>query len=121
MRRNEGEYKMLCQLSDKKCVPCEGGVSALTREQAQIYMQQLHDWQLNSTSTEITKTYIFKNYYHVMAFVNAVAFIAHQEKHHPDLSVHYNKVEICYSTHAISGLSENDFICAVKVDALILS
>ncbi len=110
---------MMCNLSDKKCVPCEGGVPALTSEQAKIYLQQLKDWKINTENTEIYKTLSFKNYYHVMAFVNAVAFIAHQEKHHPDLEVHYNKVVIRYSTHAIDGLSENDFICAAKVDQLI--
>ena len=109
---------MICNLTDKKCVPCEGGVPALTQEQAKTYLQQLKSWEINEICTEIFKELIFKNYYHVMAFVNAVAFIAHQEKHHPDLEVHYNKVVIRYSTHAIGGLSENDFICAAKVDQL---
>ena len=109
---------MICNLSDKKCVSCEGGVPALTSEQAKSYLQQLNNWQINSTSTEIFKTFTFKNYYHVMAFVNAVAFVAHQEKHHPDLEVHYNNVLVRYSTHAIGGLSENDFICAAKIDQL---
>lgn len=111
---------MICSLSEKTCVPCEGGVPALTPEQARFYLKQLRDWEVNALCTEIAKTFTFKNYYHVMAFVNAVAFIAHQEKHHPDLGVHYNKVRIIYSTHAINGLSENDFICAAKVDQLIL-
>ena len=109
---------MICNLSNKKCVPCEGGVPALTNEQAKSYLQQLRDWQINTACTEIFKTFIFKNYYHVMAFVNAVAFIAHQEKHHPDFEVHYTNVLVRYSTHAIEGLSENDFICAAKVDQL---
>lgn len=109
---------MICTLSDKKCVPCEGGVPALTNEQAETYLKKLQDWQINSACTEIISTFTFKNYYHVMAFVNAIAFIAHQEKHHPDLEVHYNKVLVRYSTHAIGGLSENDFICASKIDQL---
>ncbi len=108
----------ICNLSDKKCVPCEGGVPALTTEQVRGYLKQLHGWQVNKAHTEIFKEFNFKNYYQVMAFVNAVAFIAHQEKHHPDMSVHYNKVIVRYSTHAIGGLSENDFICAAKVDSL---
>ena len=109
---------MICNLSDKKCAPCEGNISALTVEQANQYLSRLQNWKINSNSTKIFKEYLFKNYYHVMAFVNAVAFIAHQEKHHPDLEVHYNKVLVHYSTHAVSGLSENDFICASKVDKL---
>lgn len=109
----------VCNLSDKKCIPCEGGVPTLTSEQIKPLLTQLKAWQVNSSYTDIFKEFQFKNYYQVMAFVNAVAFIAHQEKHHPDLTVSYNKVEMRYSTHAIGGLSENDFICAAKVDALI--
>ena len=66
----------------------------------------------------ITKTYEFKNYYQTMAFVNAVAWVSHREDHHPDMTVGYNKCKVDYSTHAIGGLSENDFICAAKIDAL---
>ncbi|MBP9726202.1 MAG: 4a-hydroxytetrahydrobiopterin dehydratase [Gammaproteobacteria bacterium] len=109
---------MICDLSNKTCVPCEGKVPALTSEQVKTYLQQLQDWKSNTACTEIFKNFTFKNYYHVMAFVNAIAFSAHQEKHHPDLEVHYNQVTVRYSTHAIGGLSENDFICAAKVDQL---
>jgi 4a-hydroxytetrahydrobiopterin dehydratase len=108
-----------CNLSDKKCVPCEGGVPKLTPVEAKIFLLQLKDWKINEDSTVIFKEFDFKNYFRVMAFVNTVAYIAHQENHHPDLEVGYNKVIIRYSTHAISGLSENDFICAAKVDALL--
>lgn len=109
---------MICNLSDKKCIPCEGGTLALTNEQVAIHLQQLRNWEMNAHCTEISKIFSFKNYYQVMAFVNAIAFIAHQEKHHPDLEVHYNKLLVRYSTHAIGGLSENDFICAAKIDQL---
>ena len=111
---------MFCTLSDKKCVPCESGAPALTSKQAMTHLQQLQDWKINTAFTEISKVFMFKNYYHVMAFVNAVAYIAHQEKHHPDLEVHYNNVLVRYRTHAINGLSENDFICAAKVDQLTI-
>ena len=109
---------IVCDLSNKTCVPCEGGIPALTHEQVKAYLESLKNWQTNTARTEIFKSFIFKNYYHVMAFVNAVAFIAHQEKHHPDLEVRYNQVLVRYSTHAIGGLSENDFICAAKIDKL---
>ena len=66
----------------------------------------------------IAKTYSFKNYYETMAFVNAAAWISHREDHHPDMTVGYNKCRVEYMTHAIGGLSENDFICAAKLDAL---
>ena len=64
------------------------------------------------------ETYVFKNYYHTLAFVNATAWISHRENHHPDIQVGYNKCIVSYSTHAIDGLSENDFICAAKIDML---
>lgn len=106
-------------LTKKKCVPCEGGIPALSKEDAAILMKQLHtDWKMSDKADEITRRVNFNNYYETMAFVNAVAWMAHQEDHHPDLSVHYNHCVIRYSTHAIGGLSDNDFICAAKVDKL---
>jgi len=68
---------------------------------------------------EIAKQFSFKNYYETMAFVNATAWISHRQDHHPDLEVGYNKVRVLYSTHSVGGLSENDFICAAKIDALL--
>ncbi len=105
----------MSDLTTKRCKPCEGGVKPLTRDEAQGMLRQ--GWQLNET--EISRTYKFKNYYETMAFVNAVAWIAHQEDHHPNLEVGYNRCLVRYFTHAIGGLSENDFICAAKVDALL--
>lgn len=106
------------ELCTKKCLPCEGGVQALTLDQAQALLQQLKEWQLNEEGTEIHREFKFKDFYHTMAFVNALAWIAHQEDHHPDLEVGYNRCRVRYSTHAIGGLSENDFICAAKIDIL---
>jgi len=103
-------------LAHKKCRPCEGGVSPLKPQEIELLLVQLPEWQLRNGA--ITKSYEFKNYYQTMAFVNAVAWIAHREDHHPDMTVGYNKCTVDYSTHAIGGLSENDFICAAKVDAL---
>lgn len=108
-----------CNLSNKKCVPCEGGVPKLTPEQVQLFLKEMTGWQTNAEHTEIKKTFEFKNYYHSIAFVNAIAWFTHQENHHPDLEVSYNRVVVRYSTHAISGLSENDFICAAKVETLV--
>lgn len=106
-----------CDLTNKNCKPCEGGVPPLTRAQATDLMKQLQGWALHETT--IDKTFEFKNYYQTMAFVNAVAWVSHREDHHPDMTVGYNKCRVEYSTHAIGGLSENDFICAAKVDALL--
>jgi 4a-hydroxytetrahydrobiopterin dehydratase len=106
-----------CDLTNKSCKPCEGGVPPLTRDQAASLLKELEGWALHEMT--IDKTFEFKNYYQTMAFVNAVAWVSHREDHHPDMNVGYNKCRVEYSTHAIGGLSENDFICAAKVDALL--
>ncbi len=106
----------ICNLATKQCKPCEGGVPPLSPAEITELMQQLEGWEL--LGKLIGKTYDFKNYYQTMAFVNAVAWISHREDHHPDITVGYNRCRVEYSTHAVGGLSENDFICAAKVDAL---
>ena len=107
------------ELSDKKCLACEGGVAALSLVEAKTLLNKLNAWEISADHKNISKTFHFKNYYQTMAFVNVIAWISHQENHHPDLSVHYNKCIVNYMTHAINGLSENDFICAAKIDILI--
>ena len=103
-------------LAKSKCKPCEGGVSPLSAEEVAKLLKQLQGWA--HEGNVIAKTYAFKNYYQTMAFVNASAWISHREDHHPDIAVGYNQCRVTYSTHAINGLSENDFICAAKLDAL---
>lgn len=102
-------------LETKHCKPCEGGVPPLSSEKVTELLKQIEGWDLFDRL--IGKLYNFKNYYQTMAFVNAVAWISHREDHHPDMIVSYNKCRVEYSTHAIGGLSENDFICAAKIDA----
>ncbi|MDX8386137.1 MAG: 4a-hydroxytetrahydrobiopterin dehydratase [Gallionella sp.] len=106
----------LSNLSDKTCKPCEGGVPPLSNSASDNLMEQLEGWQRDGQL--ISKTYQFKDYYQTMAFVNAIAWVSHRENHHPDLKVTYNSCQVDYTTHAVHGLSENDFICAAKVDAL---
>jgi 4a-hydroxytetrahydrobiopterin dehydratase len=106
----------VCDLTDKHCKPCEGGVPPLTEKEARELLKQLDGWELGDK--RISKTFTFKNYYQTIAFVNAVAWMTHREDHHPDMTVGYSKCHMEYSTHAIGGLSDNDFICAAKVDAL---
>ena len=107
------------QLSAKHCVPCEGGVAPLAREQAQALLKQLRsEWRLADDARSIASAWQFRNFFHTMSFVNALAHVANAEDHHPDLEVGYNYCRIRYHTHAIGGLSENDFICAAKIDAL---
>lgn len=104
------------ELATKKCKPCEGGVPAYDDAQARDMLQQLKGWILEDG--KLVKLYPFGNYHQTMAFVNALAWISHREDHHPDLDVGYNKCRVTYWTHAVGGLSENDFICAAKCDAL---
>lgn len=106
-------------LASKHCQACEGGVAPLGKEQVAEFLTQTGGWTVNDQGNEISRTFQFKNYYHTLAFVNALAWIAHQEDHHPDLEVGYNKCTVRYSTHAVKGLTENDFICAAKIDALV--
>ena len=103
-------------LAKKKCKPCEGGVPAYNAQQARETLKQLKGWILEDG--KLVKVYPFANYHHTMAFVNALAWISHREDHHPDLAVGYNQCRVTYWTHALGGLSENDFICAAKCDAL---
>lgn len=111
----------MSDLADQHCKVCEGGVPPLSAAQARDLLKQVSDWSLNDSATEINRTFQFKNYYQTIAFVNALAWIAHQENHHPDLEVSYNTCRVRYSTHAVKGLTGNDFICAAKIDGLLLS
>jgi 4a-hydroxytetrahydrobiopterin dehydratase len=104
------------ELAKKKCTPCEGGVAPMSAQQAQAMLKSLKGWIIEDG--KLVKVYPFTNYYQTMAFVNALAWVSHREDHHPDLVVGYNKCRVEYSTHAINGLSENDFICAAKADTL---
>ena len=108
-------------LTQQSCKPCEGGVRPLSKDEATALLSKLSGWELNLDSNEIHQTFRFKDFFQTMAFVNAVAWIAHQEDHHPDLVVGYSRCEIHYRTHAIDGLSNNDIICAAKIDALLQS
>ena len=110
----------MSDLTSKSCKPCEGGVDPIDPTQAKLEMQSLNPaWTLSEDGKSISRSFGFKNYYETMAFVNAVAWVAHREDHHPDMEVGYNRCLVRYSTHAIAGLSENDLICAAKVDALL--
>ena len=104
------------ELATRKCKPCEGGVAPLGDQQIKPMLKGLKGWTLENG--RLAKEFPFANYYQTMAFVNALAWISHREDHHPDLAVGYNKCRVEYWTHAINGLSENDFICAAKADAL---
>lgn len=110
---------MTSKLADKRCKPCEGGVEPLTADQARELLAALHDdWVLSDDKLEISRVFEFPAYSRTLAFANAVAWIAISEGHHPVLTVSYGSCAVSYTTHAINGLSDNDFICAAKIDRL---
>lgn len=112
--------KLISELEKQQCSDLPAGAPALKHKQASAYMQKLEpQWQLNKQEQNISYTYSFKDYYQTMAFVNVVAQIAHQQNHHPDLFVSYNRCTVSYNTHSVNGLSINDFICAAKINAAL--
>jgi 4a-hydroxytetrahydrobiopterin dehydratase len=105
-------------LTEKRCIPCEGGTPPLDENQiAELKSEISSDWKVLENS-KLEKEYFFDDFSHTMSFVNRVAALAEQEGHHPVMHVYYARVEIELWTHAINGLSENDFIMAAKIDTL---
>lgn len=106
-------------LHTKRCLACEAGVRPLTVDDVKQLLAKVKNWEVNADNTMISRRFTFKGFYKTMSFVNAIAWMANQENHHPDMEVGYNYCLVKYTTHAIEGLSENDFICAAKVDNLM--
>src|SRR5437868_2557373 len=113
--------QQVCDLQQKHCVPCEGGVPPLTTDQIVPLMKEITGWNVGSDDNTLVleKEFKFKTFTEALEFVNKVGRIAEEEGHHPDIFLHgWNKVRLSLSTHAIKGLSENDFILAAKIDQL---
>lgn len=107
-------------LTHQKCVPCEGGTKPLTRSEFQVYLDSVKDWQVINEEKAIQKTVTLKNFVAVVKLVDQIADIAESEGHHPDLNIFdYKNLTITLSTHAIKGLSINDFILSAKIDQLL--
>lgn len=109
----------MSDLASKHCKSCEGGVEPLTAAEIQRYLDVLEPGWKKGDKNNIERQFEFSNYWQATAFVNAAAWIAHTEDHHPDIQLGYNQVVVSWTTHAIKGLSENDFICAAKIDQLL--
>lgn len=105
-------------LANAHCVPRRGHEHRLGDFDVRELLAQVQDWSLVEDGHAISKTFLFPDYYHTLSFVNALAHVANRENHHPDLSVHYDRCVVRFSTHDVGGLSENDFICAAKADML---
>jgi 4a-hydroxytetrahydrobiopterin dehydratase len=109
-------------LAERKCKPCDGGVAPLSRAEAKKYLAQVSSgWTLTDNAHALRREFSFKDFYRTMSFVNALAHVASIEDHHPDLEVGYDHCRVTFTTHAIKGLSENDFVCAAKIDLIPLS
>ena len=110
---------MTDHLADRRCKPCEGGVEPLRSDQTAALLEALHaDWLLSDDGLQIERIFEFPAYSRSLGFANAVAWVAIVEGHHPELTVNYGSCSVSYTTHAINGLSDNDFICAAKIDRL---
>ena len=105
------------ELTKKKCIPCEAGTPPLNGEEIKKLLKEIPSWTLKDG--HLYKKFKFKDFLEAMKFINKIAQIAESEGHHPDFCVHYNKVDVELWTHAINGLSENDFIVAAKIDKII--
>jgi len=102
---------------NKKCEACEGGVDPLSKEMIREYLKTISGWEYKNE--RLSRKFNFKNHYETISFVNAVAWISHTENHHPIMEVGFRDATIFYWTHAINGISDNDFICAAKVNNLV--
>lgn len=109
----------MSELRKKKCRPCEGGIPPMTLEEAQKLQGEVPSWEVIDEGQGLRRIFTFANHYELIGFVNAVAWISHREDHHPNQALGYSRCELVYTTHAVEGLTENDFICAAKVDALL--
>ncbi len=108
----------LIPLAQAHCLPRHGHGHRLGEARIRELLPQLPGWELTEQGRALSRTFAFPDYYRTMSFVNALAHVANAENHHPDLSVHYDRCVVRWSTHDVDGLSENDFICAAKADTL---
>lgn len=106
------------ELGKKRCIPCEGAAKALSADAVEKMLTELDGWRVEADSVELRKRYKFQRFTDTIAFVNRMAELAEVEGHHPDFSVRYTVLDVSLTTHAIGGLSENDFILAAKIDTL---
>ena len=106
-------------LTKRHCEPCEGGVAPMERTEAIALLRELDGWILSENGKMISRRFEFRGFFRTMSFINAMAWVVNSEGHHPDFSAGYNYCEVGFTTHAIDGLSDNDFICAAKISALL--
>ncbi len=109
----------MSSLLEQHCVPCEGGIPPMMRDEALKLAAEVNHWILAEDAKSISREFLFKDFKEAMAFLNRVADLAESEGHHPDIHCWWNKVKLELSTHAVGGLSNNDFILAAKINKLL--
>lgn len=109
----------VCDLSSKDCVPCQGGVPPLGADEVQRMMDQLNGWSLSGDGTSISRRFKFKGFLKAVEMANLAAWLGNKQGHHPDISFGWGYCEVLFTTHEAGGLTENDFICAARLDALV--
>ena len=107
--------------TSRHCAPIPEGTPAISVDKARQLLAQLPGWEIDASGAALRREFKFKSYAQTMAFVNAVAFLAEREDHHPDMEVSWGRCVVRWNTHTVKGISENDFICAAKVSALFAS
>ena len=107
------------RLVSRTCEPCRGGTPGLSEPQARGFLEQTPEWALQDNASRLMRRFEFENFKSGLEFVNRVGDLAEEQGHHPDIAIHWNKVELVLWTHAIGGLHENDFILAAKIDRLL--
>lgn len=109
----------MTRLRDQQCEAIPRGSPHLTEHQIHQYLKEIPEWALTQSHAAIHREFHFTNFHETMAFLNAVAWVAHAQNHHPDLEASYSRCKVVYSTHSVGGLSLNDFICAARIDSLV--
>ena len=108
-------------LADQQCIPHNEGLAALDHAAGESLLTELdQEWKLKLDRSALVRVFCFSNYYETLAFVNAVGYIAHQQDHHPEMTVSYRQCDVIYRTHSVNAVTRNDFICAAKIDRLCL-
>lgn len=106
-------------LARKTCIPCEGGTPALPPDRARQMMAELNGWTLAEDADRILKRFDFKGFAKAVELANLAAWLGNKQDHHPDIRFGWGYCEVSFTTHAAGGLTENDFICAARLDALL--
>jgi len=109
----------MSRLVERKCRELPAGTTALDAGQVKLLLAEVPGWAVEPDGKRIAKTYEFSNFHETMEFVNALAWVVHRQDHHPDLEVSYKRCRVVYWTHTVGGLSENDFVCAARIEALL--